>query len=127
MPFISLLLIVKIAVTGILVALPFMLLPADKLAKMTGAENATALFRLYGIAITALLVGYGTGFFTIARGEFPFGIAAMGIVSNGGAATYMFASGAWQRQRFLSVFLASIGIALVYASLNSAAALRPIW
>jgi hypothetical protein len=127
MPFISLLLIAKITVTGFLIALPFLLLPADKLSKMTGAENATTLFRLYGIAITALLVGYGSAFAQIADGVFPFGIAAMGIVSNCGPAAYMFATGVWRRQKFLSIFLASVGISLIVASLNSAAALHPLW
>jgi branched-subunit amino acid transport protein AzlD len=127
MPFISLLLIAKISVTALLIALPFLLLPSEKLSKMTGAENATTLFRLYGIAITALLVGYGSAFVQIANGEFPFGIVAMGIVSNGGPAAYMFATGVWRRQKFLSIFLASVGISLIFASLNSDFALRPLW
>jgi hypothetical protein len=127
MPFISLLLIAKITVTGLMIALPFLLLPADRLSKMTGAENATTLFRVYGIAIAALLVGYGSAFPLIANGEFPFGIAAMGIVSNGLPAAYMFATGVWRRQKFLSIFLASVGISLIVASLNSAAALRALW
>jgi hypothetical protein len=127
MSFISLLLIAKIIVTGLMIALPFLLLPADKLSKMTGADNATTLFRLYGIAIAALLVGYGSAFPLIADGKFPFGIAAMGILSNGGPAAFMFATGAWQRQKFMSFFLASVGISLVLASLNSTAAMRPLW
>jgi hypothetical protein len=127
MPFISLLLIAKIAVTGLLVALPFTLLPAEKLTKMTGAENATGIFRLYGIAITALLFGYASGFIQIADRHFPYGIAIMGLVSNGGAATYLFLSGAWQRQKFLTFFLATIAIALIASCLASDVAMQPLW
>lgn len=127
MPFISLLLIAKIIVTGLMVALPFMLLPAEKLAKMTGAENATAIFRLYSIAITALLFGYASGFLQIAQGHFPYGIAIMGIVSNGGQAAYLFLSGAWQRQKFLTFFIASVAVALIITCIASDVAMQPLW
>jgi hypothetical protein len=126
MSFLFILLIIKITVTGAMVALPFLLLPTEKLAKLTGAENATSLFRLYGIAITALLVGYAFGIVQISRGEFPTGVVAMGIVSNGGPAAYLFLSGAWQRQKFMSFFLGSIAIALAFAALNTEFAMRVI-
>ncbi len=127
MPFISLLLILKIGVTALLTAMPFLLLPEAKLAKMTGVENGGAFFRLYGVAILALLVGYSGGFAIIADERFPWGIAAMGIVSNGGAAAVLFLTGGWRRAKTISAFVALIALGLIMACANSNWAMTPLW
>jgi hypothetical protein len=70
MSFITLVLIAKIIVTGIMTAVPFLFQPAERLAARTGAGvGGATLFRLYGIAILAVLVGYASGFWLIGRGE----------------------------------------------------------
>ncbi len=127
MSFISLLLILKIGVTAILTAIPFLFLPAARLADMTGVENGGGLFRLYGVAILALLVGYAGGFTIIADGYFPWGIVAMGIVSNGGAALVLFLTGGWRRAKTISFFVALIAAALILASASSRWAMMPLW
>ncbi len=127
MPFIALLLSVKIAVTGLCVAAPFLFLPTARLAQMTGVEGGGNLFRLYGVAVLALLFGYASGFPQIAMGYFPWGIVLMGLVSNGGAALILFATGAWRKQRAISVFIAAITICLGLSCLNAKAAMAPLW
>ena len=126
---IALILVIKIAVTGIFSAAPFLLMPEPKLATMfrTTGNGARTIFRLYGVAVLALLVGYGAGFWTIAEGHFPFGVAAMGFVSNGGAAAALLITGGWRRARFFTVFLAGIAIALLLAAAFSRQALAPLW
>jgi len=104
-------------------------MPEPKLAAMfriTG-NGARSLFRLYGVAVLALLVGYASGFWAIADGRFPFGVAAMGFVSNAGAAAILVATGGWRRAKFLTVFVAGIAIALVLAAAFQRQALLPLW
>jgi hypothetical protein len=127
MSFIWLLLVVKIGVTGLFAVLPFLLLPADKLAAMSGIAGAEGVFRLYALALAALLVGYSTGFPLIAQGQFPYGVAAMGIVSNGGQAAYLFASGNWRKSKAMTIFIALIALGLVGAWANADAAMAPLW
>ncbi len=126
---IGLILIAKIVVTGALVAGPFLLLPGEKLGSMlrTTGEGSHTVFRLYGVAVLALLVGYASGFWPVAEGRFPWGVVAMGFVSNAGAAAILLATGRWSRARLLTVFVTGIAIALAAAAANSRAALVPLW
>ncbi|QPH53274.1 hypothetical protein [Pontivivens ytuae] len=83
----ALLLTVKIVVTLVGVVGPFLLLRRARIDALIGATAGSPLiYRLYGIAILALLFGYGGGLVQIAGGQFPSGVVVMGIVSNGGAA-----------------------------------------
>mgnify|MGYP005826110527 CR=1 FL=1 len=110
----TLLLLLKIGFTAITVVAPFLLLPADRVAEMIGAlEPAPSLYRLYGVAILALLVGYSSAVPTAQRGELPRGIISMGLVSNGGAATTLFAYGASGTSVLLAVVFAAIAFALL--------------
>jgi hypothetical protein len=128
MSFIALVLVAKILVTAILTAIPFLFLSAARLANRTGAGvGGATLFRLYGIAIAALLVGYSSGFWLIARGEFPWGVVAMGLVSNAGAATVMFASGAWRKAKPITFFIAGIALLLAGAAAIPQQAMHPLW
>ena len=126
---IALILLAKILVTGVMTAAPFLLMPEPKLAAMLriSGNGARSLFRLYGVAVLALLVGYASGFWAIADGRFPFGVAAMGFVSNAGAAAILLATGGWRRTKFLTFFVAGIAIALVLAALFQRQALLPLW
>lgn len=47
--------------------------------------NLAVFIRLLGMAYTALLVGYGFGYFDIRKGIYARGVVWTGIVSNGGA------------------------------------------
>ena len=71
----ELLLIVKISVTLITVAMPFLLLPANRIEQIAGFGAAEPLlYRLYGVAILALLVGYFGGLQSALGGELPQGV-----------------------------------------------------
>ncbi|MCJ9430479.1 hypothetical protein [Kordiimonas marina] len=127
MTFLTLLLSIKITVTALMVAVPFLFLPAEKLAATMGISGqVTAIFRLYGIAITALLVGYGAGIPVAESGVFPWGVALMGLVSNAGAAAVLFVTGRTGRPRILASFFAAVALALVTAMTKPDMALAPV-
>ncbi len=124
MTFLSLILSAKIGVTLIFVALPFLFVPIHKLEKLTDIQNGTTLFRLYGIAILALLIGYISGFWIIAKNEFPWGVVLMGLVSNAGAALIMFSTGYWRKTKLISAFLALIACSLMISLIFQQKALQ---
>lgn len=127
MTWLDLILAVKIGVTGSIIAGPLLFLPTAKLAKrVRGGVDATALARLYGVAILALLVGYSSAFWTIARGDFPWGVVAMGLASNGGATLVLFSTGAWRGSKTTTLFLAAITVALAASALAPQSALGRI-
>ncbi|MEL6413951.1 MAG: hypothetical protein AAFQ15_03305 [Pseudomonadota bacterium] len=93
---------------------------------MTGVSTASAtLFRLYGMATMALLVGYGVGLWHSINGVFPWAAVLMGIVSNvGGPAILAFAKTASSRV-YAAVF-GTIGLLLIWAALLPNGAMLPI-
>lgn len=122
---ISLILTAKIMVTVVLVTGPFLLLPRHRLETMTGVPAASAiLFRLYGMAATALLVGYGVGLWQSMNGVFPWAAVLMGIVSNVGAAGILAFAPAASSRAFATIF-GTIGILLVWAALSPMVAILP--
>lgn len=125
----GLLLAVKIIVTVIFVAAPFLLLPQERLRTMFRTEGAGsgAMFRLYGVAMLAVIANYAYGFWPIGEGRFPWGVFAMGVISNGGAVLVMLRTGAWQRSRALGTFFAAVVIGLVLAAVFPRQALAPLW
>ncbi len=129
MSWLSLLLIMKISVTGLLVAAPFMLLPRVMLEKSTNISTPTPLFfRLYGVAITALLIGYSFGIRAAEAGHFPWGVVCMGVVSNGGAAILLLAYSRGNKvNQMLLVFFGLVALALVSAMFLPASALQKAW
>ncbi len=128
MSFIALVLTAKIAVTGVFAALPFLVLTPARIASTTGFDvSATPLFRLYGVAVTALLVGYASGFWVIASGQFPWGVVAMGIVSNGVGAITLFATGFWRQATSMTFFITGVAILLIIAAVTHQHALVPLW
>ncbi|MGZ2260085.1 hypothetical protein [Roseobacter sp. A03A-229] len=123
---ISLLLTAKIVVTVILVSGPFLLLPRHRLETMTGVSAASAtLFRLYGMAATALLVGYVVGLWQSADGVFPWAAVLMGIVSNVGAAGILAFAPAASSRAFAAIF-GTIGLLLIWAALSPTAAIQQL-
>jgi hypothetical protein len=71
------------------------------------------LIRLYGVAITALLVGYGFGIPTANSGQFPRGVVYMGLVSNVGAALLLLQSSKTRITFLLGIFFAVIATGLI--------------
>ena len=128
MSWLSLLLIVKILVTSILVALPFLFLSKQKLEKTTNISAPTStFFRLYGVAILALLVGYSFGIPSAENNQFPWGVICMGVVSNGGAASLLLISRKSKQNLILGIFFALVTLGLVTASIIPQAALQKLW
>lgn len=128
MSWLSLLLVTKIAVTGLLVAAPLLLLPTSKLERLTNITTQTSLFfRLYGVAITALLVGYAFGIGAAENGRFPWGVVCMGTVSNGGAAILLLANSRSNNNRVLAAFFGLIALALLAAMVLPARAIQKAW
>ncbi len=124
----ALLLLVKIVGTLAAVAMPMLLLPIRRLDQLSelGPSNPV-LYRLYGIAMLALLVGYTGGLVQVFAGEFPVTIVAMGVVSNGGASIALMAQEQTRQRRIALAFLASITVGLLVASGAQAWALAPLW
>lgn len=128
MSFLAIVLAVKIIVTAATIALPLLILPARRISTMTGlsADGAT-LFRLYGVALLALLVGYASGFWFLRDGEFPWGVVLMGIVSNSGAAAVLILTGSWRRSLLITTFPVTLAVLLCAAAVLPSLAMRPIW
>ncbi len=124
MTFLTLLLIFKIAVTAFAVSLPLILGPGEWLqARMNVGAEALPLARLYGIAVTALLVGYASGIVPAQAGVFPWGVVLMGIASNLGATIGLVITGAWRRAVAAPIVFGAIALALIASALWPAVAL----
>ncbi|MDM8525493.1 hypothetical protein QUF80_19160 [Desulfococcaceae bacterium HSG8] len=121
MSFLSMLIILKVVITGLVVVLPFLFLPKSKL------EKTTTFFRLYGVAILALLVGYCFGIKSAENNQFPWGVVCMGAVSNGGAALLLLLSRSGKQNLILGTFFALVTLGLVTAMVVPEAALQKIW
>lgn len=128
MSWLSLLLIIKIAVTTILVAAPFLLLPTSKLEIVTNITAPTSLFfRLYGVAIAALLVGYAFGIPAAEAGRFPWGVVCMGTVSNVGAVIFLLVHSPDSKNRVPAAFFGLVALGLIAAMAMPAGALQKAW
>ena len=131
MNFLGIVFLVKIGVTLCLLG-PLMLSPAHRLGRAFALEAAHPLiFRLYGMAIAALLVGYGYGLAAAQNGVFPWGPVAMGIVSNGGAAMIIAAGaregGLSPALRAAIAIFGGIGFVLMLAALFPQSAITPLF
>ncbi len=109
-----LLLSVKIAVTVAFVAGPFLLLSKRAIEeRLTISASNSGLFRLYGVAMLALVTAYSGGKWQITQGVFPIPIVLMGIVSNIGATIALLCTGFWKSSKLLTAFFAMIGLSLI--------------
>ncbi|MEM8796729.1 MAG: hypothetical protein AAGE61_14275 [Pseudomonadota bacterium] len=114
----SMLLLVKICVTGIFVTAPFLTLPGRRLDAVVSAEAGSVRFyRLYGVAMLALLVAYGFGIAEAQAGRMPWGVIAMGIVSNGVPAVLFLNDRGSRQSTLFGAFFAFISVGLVAAAL----------
>lgn len=124
----TLLLLVKIIVTFFVVAMPFLFFSKEKIGRHMEIEAVSpTLFRLYGIAILALLAGYSGGIYLINQSVFPIAIIAMGLVSNAGATFILILTGAANKQRFLTFFFAVITFGLGLAAIYPKVAISPLF
>lgn len=127
MTILTIVLIVKIGVTLFAVVLPFLVFSKEKLDLLLQMKaESPSLYRLYGVAILALLVGYGSGIHQIVQETYPSGVIAMGITSNAGAALVLFLTGAAKRNKFLTVFFTLIAVCLIGAALNPETAMTAL-
>lgn len=128
MTWLSLLLCVKIFATTLLVAVPFLFAPQVLLEKFSGIKARNSLFfRLYGVAVAALLVGYGFGIPAAEGGHFPWGVACMGTVSNAGASVLLFTHARSSAANCLALFFGVIALGLVLAMGMPSGALNKVF
>lgn len=112
MSWLTVVLIIKIVVTLLFVALPSLFASSKVLDKIFGAEQGGELaYRLYGVAIVALLVGYVTAIYSIAQGVFPWNIMMVGIASNAGASAILWKYRSDPKNRISAVFFGLIALA----------------
>jgi hypothetical protein len=125
--YLSIVLAIKILMTLILFVTPFLFFSQTKLEQLFNSKISGGLmvYRLYGLALLALTVGYASGLMQVLAGEFPFGIVTMGIVSNGGA-TFILSKNYRQIASKASLYVvAGISFALLLALAMTAFGARP--
>ena len=127
MTYIVLLLWIKIIVTLLTVVLPVAVLSKNRLAALFGFGDAQdGFYRIYGVAILALLFGYYTGIDLANNGVFPEKILWMGIVSNLGA-TLVLLFGKFSKRNWPAIaFFGSIAFALIFMLLSPDLAMRTL-
>lgn len=115
----DLVLLVKIVGTAAGVVVPLALVPPGRAAAILQTDvSAMRYLRLYAMAVTALLVGYASGFSWWRETAFPHGVAWMGLVSNGGAAVILLTGGYVRPVKLSGLFFGAIAVALA-ASLTA--------
>ena len=113
MTYLTLIFLVKIIGTIALVVVPSLLFPREKLDKEFGLKSENSLmYKLYGIAVLSLLIGYSYGAGSAQSGVFPGGIVLMGLVSNAGATIVLLTMSRTKALRLSSVFFGIIAILL---------------
>ncbi|MCK5041652.1 MAG: hypothetical protein KAR62_05130 [Sphingomonadales bacterium] len=118
MAFIISILSIKILFTLLFVAYPFLWKPKEVLNKVMGLEISKPYFyRLYGVAILALLLAYAYGIFMALGGVYPWGIVLMGMVSNGGAVVVLHKYSEWKKQKTSAIFFGGVFVALLVSAI----------
>lgn len=124
----SILLWIKIVGTFFPVALPLLVMPKRFIDARSGFQASDlSLYRLYGMAVLALLVGYAGGYVQVTYGVFPIGVLAMGFVSNAGAFLIMVLTGRAARTPFTAAFFGLIAVGLMAAFFMQDAFMSPLW
>ena len=124
----SVLLLIKIFGTLFTVALPFILFSSSRIEALSGFKSADkTLYRLYGVAILALLVGYSGGYVQAQAGVFPLGIVLMGLVSNAGAVLVLILNGRLKTAPLAIGFFGFITAGLLIALFAKPFAMSPLW
>lgn len=121
-------LLLKTLITIVFLAGPLLTLPQAKLNARLGLPGTPLMFlRLYGVAMASLVIAYASGIWQALQGDFPWGIVAMGIVSNGGAAAVLATLGPPMLRRIPAALFGAIAIALLACALFPENALAPLF
>ena len=116
MTFLGVILSAKILVTLVFLVGPFMFLRAEALDDLSGfGHPIPAFYRLYAMALLALVVAYTGGLLQAFEGTYPAIVVAMGLTSNIGAAAIMMLSGYARTQKVMTGFFAVIGLGFAFA------------
>lgn len=127
MQLLDILLLVKIAVTMVFVALPYLCLTDRQIAHVLGEPpKDRPLQRLYATALLALCVAYASGLSWWRADDFPTGIVLMGLVSNGGATALLLLDQHTRIERLSALFFGSVTIALALAWVFPELATQPL-
>ncbi|WP_252258731.1 hypothetical protein [Erythrobacter aurantius] len=123
----DLILAAKILVTALAVVIPLFVVPVRVSAPLLGLEETQMRYmRLYALAVGALLIGYASGFSWWRDGGFPYGIAIMGLVSNGGAAVLLAYDKHVPLVRIGAAFFGLIAVALAASLFAPDWAMKPL-
>ena len=113
----TILLSAKILNTMVLVIIPFLFLQPQTLDRLSGfGQPNRTMYRLYGMAILALVVAYSGGLLQTLAGVFPSEIVAMGLASNVGATLVMVLTGYARTHRIATAFFGLIGLGFAAAA-----------
>ncbi len=127
MTWLTLLLMFKIAFTAIAASFPLLFFSKEKIAStLEIGSDAIPVCRLWGVAVTALLVGYAGGITQAEAGIFPSGVVIMGIVSNIGHTATLLQTGIWRKTKVATMVYAAIALALTLAMMAPTTALTRI-
>jgi len=128
MSVLALILIAKMSVTLLAVVIPFLFFPKPTLDRTVGFGAPDGVFyRLYGVAVLALLVAYGVGYVQVQEGIYPEGVVWMGLVSNGGATLVLILMGQARKTPVFTAFFAAIAVGFAAAVLQPAAVMAPLF
>ena len=128
MTFLSLLLAFKISVSVMLLCIPLLFLGKRILDNIFDLEDSSIVFyRLYGVAILALVAAYVGGFVAATAGRFPNEIVYMGVVSNLGSFTVMAVTGYIRRRPLTATLFGLIGVGFVVAAFIPDFAMAILW
>ena len=93
--------------------MPLLLFRKARIDQLSGFDASdVTLYRLYGMAVLALLVGYLGGYLSVLAGQYPLGIVAMGLASNAGALAILVQSGRGKRYPWEAGFFGIISLGL---------------
>lgn len=96
-----------------------LLLPPKTIERLSALRaEPPLLFRLYGAAVLALLVGYSGGYVQVQSGAFPTTVVIMGLVSNGAATLLLLRAPAVSWKPVAIAFFAFVTAGLAIALLN---------
>ena len=124
----SILLWIKIIGTLIPVGLPLIFLSKQRIEAVSGFTSSDVIvYRLYGMAIIALLVGYYGGYVQVTNGVFPAGVIWMGLMSNAGAATILILTGRARKAPWEAAFFGLIAAGLVASLAQPEFVMKSLW
>ncbi len=117
MSLLAILIAIKIIGSIFIVTIPFLLGTKHKLeSALSLSGDSLGFFRLYGWAVTSLLISYGYGFMDEINGVFPYGAVVTGIFSNLGAAFILIRHAKSSTiNTALTLFFGGIGVLLCIA------------